>query len=383
MLYSSEKYAFHATTASYSLNFAQDEDPETTEKTRRLLQLIIEASEQNDIRRWHDFPESEDVSVADWMTQKGIYNNASVRAQTSYMTSAIVGREPHETGAQYFFDYIKSGFGFISLVTEGEFGAQSLKVKKGTSAIAMALASAIGHGNVLINTPVNSITQHSGNFATITTTSEQLFEAKKVILANPPNTYTKINFSPALPFAKRAIVSRTKPGVYAKMIVSYTSPWWRDAGLVGKFTSLLGPICFSWDTSSPEDAQYSLALFVAGDRAAKWHDLDELAREEAIIEHLAVLVGSFLADKARDVLEINYVEWTKEEYIEGGPTSVIVPGLLRKYGADLSKPFTNIHFAGGELAYEWKCYLEGAITSGQRAAKEVVDLFKTSETSKL
>jgi monoamine oxidase len=218
---------------------------------------------------------------------------------------------------------------------------------------------------------------------TITTTGGQVFSAKKVILANPTNTYTNINFSPPLPVAKRALVSRTKPGVYAKMIVSYTSPWWREAGLVGKFSSLIGPIGFSWDTSSLEDKQYSLALFIAGDNAAKWHNLSELAREEAVIEHLATLVGPELADKARDVLEVNYVEWTKEEYIGGAPTCAMGPGLLRKYGSDLRKPFKDIHFAGGELAYEWKGYLEGAITSGQRAASEVIAVLKHQDGSKL
>lgn len=367
------------------MTYKQGEDAETTESTQRLFHLIAEAAEKQDIRRWADFPEAEDVSMAGWLQQQGLDRNASVRAQLSNFTSAVVGREPHETGAQYLFDYLKSGRGFLSIISEGELGAQSLKVKKGTSAIAMALASAIGHGNVLIQTPVASIMQHDSGFASVTTLSGQIFRAKKIILANPTNTYTKIDFSPPLPYAKRALVSRTKPGVYAKMVVSYTSPWWREAGLVGKFTSLLGPICFSWDTSSLEDKQYSLAFFIAGDKAASWHTLSELAREEAVIEHLAVLVGPELAEKARDVLEVNYVEWTKQEYIEGAPTSAMGSGLLRKYGSDLRAPFGNVHFAGGELAYEWKGYLEGAITSGQRAAQEVIDLLEPAakESSKL
>lgn len=48
------------------------------------------------------------------------------------------------------------------------------------------------------------------------------------------------------------------------------------------------------------------------------------------------------------------------------------PGILREYGATLREPVGNIHLAGGEFAFEWKGYLEGALTSGQRAAEEVV-----------
>jgi monoamine oxidase len=52
--------------------------------------------------------------------------------------------------------------------------------------------------------------------------------------------------------------------------------------------------------------------------------------------------------------------------------------MLRKYGVALREPFENIHFGGGETAFEWKGYLDGANTSGQRAAKEVVDILGAS-----
>jgi monoamine oxidase len=112
----------------------QDPDPETAEKSMRLTQLIIEGAEERNIRKWDDFPEEDDVTVAEWLSKKGLYDNDVVRARIKHMTSAIVGREPEDTGVQYFLDYIKSGCGFVSIVTEGENGAQSLKVKKGRCA---------------------------------------------------------------------------------------------------------------------------------------------------------------------------------------------------------------------------------------------------------
>ncbi|RFU74397.1 amine oxidase, partial [Trichoderma arundinaceum] len=217
--------------------------------------------------------------------------------------------------------------------------------------------------------------QHSKNEVHVKTNSGMIYKAKKVIVAIPTNTYTNIQFTPPLPATKKALVTRTKPGVYAKAILTYSSPWWREAGLVGKFESVIGPVCFSLDISDLSKQQYSLAIFVAGKVAAEWHKLDELAREQAIIEHLAALVGenSCLGTKARNILEFNMVEWTKEEYIGGGPTSALGPGMLKKFGTVLREPVGNIHFGGGETAYEWKGYMEGAVTAGQRAAKEVID----------
>lgn len=77
------------------------------------------------------FPEEEDVSFADWIAQKGFGDHPYLRAVCSQLSSSIVGREPHEIGAHYFFDYVASGGGYESLLTAGKDGAQSLMIKKG------------------------------------------------------------------------------------------------------------------------------------------------------------------------------------------------------------------------------------------------------------
>ncbi|KAF9630718.1 putative amine oxidase protein [Lasiodiplodia theobromae] len=345
-----------------------------TEGYAKLIMAIEEGAGRSDIRRWDTFPADEDVSVMEWLNIKGVdTSNPVIQALCSNMVSGIVGREPREVGAQYFLDYVQSGFGYQSLVSEGEMGAQSLKIKTGTSSIATSLASAMQPGTILLNSPVDEIQQleHDSHPCLVTTSSGQRFQAKKVILANPTNTYTAIHFTPPLPRAKRAVVSRTKPGIYAKALLTYKEAWWRAAGFSGKVNSTVGPICFGWDVCT-DGEHNSLAYFVAGDVAAAWHEKSDLQREEAIVEHLARLVGPELADRARDVLEFNCVEWTKEPYIWGAPTSAMGPGLLREYGASLREPVGNIHLAGGEFAFEWKGYLEGALTSGQRAADEVI-----------
>ncbi|GKT63345.1 amine oxidase [Colletotrichum tofieldiae] len=335
--------------------------------------------ESQSLDQFDEFPEDEDVTLADWVAQKGLWDEPAVRAAAESLSSALLGRMPQEIGAHYFLDYVQSGTGLINLSTEGEFGAQSLKVKKGTSAITDALAGAMPEGSVTVNSPVNRIVQLGDEEVLVMTSDGHNYKSKKVIIAIPTNTYSYIHFTPPLPPSKRGLATKTMPGIYAKVILSYSTPWWRDAGLVGKFFSEVGPICFSWDTSDIEAKQYSLALFIAGNIAASWHELTDLGREEAIIEHLVTLVGSDLAAEARNVSEYNAVEWTKEEYLWGAPTSSMGPGMLRKFGISLREPFGNLYFGGGETAYAWKGYLEGAITSGKRAAKEVIDALKSDD----
>ncbi|OQV06317.1 hypothetical protein CLAIMM_10901 [Cladophialophora immunda] len=336
-----------------------------------LCEAIDGGSQDIDIHKFNEFPTNLDVSMETWSESKGLSDDLS-KAAMKFFTSAVVGRDPAEIGMHYFLDYIKSGGGFISIATEGEDGAQSLKIKQGTSAIATGLADEMKPGSIFINSPVDNIYQTAEGALVHTATGDKIL-CRKVVIAVPTNTYGLINFSPPLPHDKRALVSRTKPGVYAKMILTYSRPWWRELGLVGKFSSFKGPICFSWDISDETRKQYSLAMFIAGEIAARWATLNELQRIEAVIDHLAELLGAEHAHLAKDdVLEVNYVNWSEEDYLGGAPTSAMGPGMLSKYGAALRQPFKHIHFAGGETAFEWKGYLEGALRAGSRAADEVI-----------
>ncbi|EXJ68394.1 uncharacterized protein A1O5_08186 [Cladophialophora psammophila CBS 110553] len=353
---------------------ARPGSPEAEQMTQFNVALceVIDGECQNiDIRRFDEFPTALDVSMETWSESKGLSDDMG-KAALKFFTSAVVGRDPAEIGMHYFLDYIKSGGGFISIATEGEDGAQSLKIKQGTSAIATGLADEMKPGSIFINSPVDNIHQTAEGALVHTATGDKIF-CRKVIIAIPTNTYGMIHFSPPLPHDKRALVSRTKPGVYAKMILTYSRPWWKELGLVGKFSSFRGPICFSWDISDHTRKQYSLAMFIAGEIAAKWATLNELQRIEAVIDHLSQLLGPEHAHLAKDsVLEVNYVNWPEEEYLGGAPTSAMGPGMLSRYGAALRQPFKHIHFAGGETAFEWKGYLEGALSAGSRAADEVI-----------
>ena len=49
------------------------------------------------------------------------------------------------------------------------------------------------------------------------------------------------------------------------------------------------------------------------------------------------------------------------------------PGAMTTYGDCIREPFDRIHWAGTETATEWTGYLDGALQSGIRAAKEVLN----------
>jgi monoamine oxidase len=48
------------------------------------------------------------------------------------------------------------------------------------------------------------------------------------------------------------------------------------------------------------------------------------------------------------------------------------PGAMTHFGPVLREPVGRIHWAGTETASVWSGYMDGALTSGERAAAEVL-----------
>jgi monoamine oxidase len=49
------------------------------------------------------------------------------------------------------------------------------------------------------------------------------------------------------------------------------------------------------------------------------------------------------------------------------------PGVYTAVGPALRKPVGRIHWAGTETSTYWNGYMDGAVRSGERAAREVLD----------
>jgi monoamine oxidase len=86
---------------------------------------------------------------------------------------------------------------------------------------------------------------------------------------------------------------------------------------------------------------------------------------------LASLAGYF---GPRAAQPDDYVEqdWSAEEWTRGCYGAHMPPGVLTQFGPVLREPVGRIHWAGTETATEWSGYMDGALTSGERAAAEVL-----------
>ena len=64
--------------------------------------------------------------------------------------------------------------------------------------------------------------------------------------------------------------------------------------------------------------------------------------------------------------------WANEEFSAGCYGAFMPPGAWTRCGRALAEPVGPIHWAGAETATRWTGYMDGAVSSGRRAAGEVL-----------
>ena len=89
---------------------------------------------------------------------------------------------------------------------------------------------------------------------------------------------------------------------------------------------------------------------------------------------LAVLASlrSYFGPRAAKPIAFVEQDWSAEEWTRGGYGVHFAPGTWTQFGPALREPVGRIHWAGAETATVWSGYMDGAISSGERAAAEVL-----------
>jgi monoamine oxidase len=193
-------------------------------------------------------------------------------------------------------------------------------------------------------------------------------EARHVILAVPPVLASRLAYSPALPKGKAALLKALVPGALTKAEAVYDRPFWRDAGLSGQGVADAGPAATFFDNSPPDGSLGVLFGFIGGSAHTGWAKLPPDQRRAQVLENLAVCVG----DEARSPRDYIEQDWTRERWTRGCPVAHAAPGVLTKYGPWLRRAVGKVHFAGTETSDYWLGYMDGAVRSGERAAREVL-----------
>ncbi len=117
------------------------------------------------------------------------------------------------------------------------------------------------------------------------------YAADRVIVTAPPAAARRIEWRPALPPDRAALLQAITLSAVVKVIVVYETPFWRERGLSGHSLSDVGPLQTT-DDASPADGAGALVGFVRDRHAERWHARPTADRRVAIVEQLVRLFGA-------------------------------------------------------------------------------------------
>ncbi|WP_317617367.1 flavin monoamine oxidase family protein [Streptomyces antnestii] len=273
--------------------------------------------------------------------------------------------EPYEISLFHVLFYIAAAGGYEQLM-ETRGCAQDSRFTAGAAGPARAVADLLGD-RVRLDTAALSI-EYDEDSVRVHTAST-VFEARRAIVALPPQAVRTVRFSPGLPVSREGWLSHSPMGRVAKVHAVYDTPFWRDAGLSGVATLYDdGPVGVVFD-NSPHDASHGVLVgFVYGDRVSGWCELDDARRREAVLTSFTSVVG----ERAAHPLDYTEKTWSQDPFARGGYEAYVTPGGWTGYGRrGWREPTQAVHWAGTETATVWNGYIDGAISSGRRAAGEV------------
>jgi putrescine oxidase len=259
--------------------------------------------------------------------------------------------------------------GSFSNLTDEDFILDK-RVVGGMQQVSLLQAAELGE-DVVLDSPVRTINwaeDASGGYRVTAVSDRATVNARFVIMAVPPNLYSRVSFNPPLPRRQHQMHQHQSLGLVIKVHAVYSSPFWREDGLSGTAFGADAIVQEVYDNTNHEDPRGTLVGFVSDEKADAMFELSAEDRRRAILESIA----SFLGEKALDPEVYYESDWGSEEWTRGAYAASYDLGGLHRYGKDQLKPVGPIYWSSSDLAAEGYQHVDGAVRMGQITAGRIV-----------
>ena len=274
--------------------------------------------------------------------------------------------------------------GSFSHLTDEDFILDK-RVIGGMQQVSLLQAAELG-ADVVLNSAVRTIhwaekpdggaPAGNGSGHRVTVLSERAtVRARFVIMAVPPNLYSRVSFDPPLPRRQHQMHQHQSLGLVIKVHAVYATPFWRDEGLSGTCFSAGSLVQEVYDNTNYGDTRGTLVGFISDEKADAVFELDEADRRRAVLESIA----GFLGDKALEPEVYYESDWGSEEWTRGAYASSYDLGGLHRYGKDQHAPVGPIFWSSSDLAAEGYQHVDGAVRMGQLTAARIVEAAGVSD----
>ncbi|HWH26251.1 MAG TPA: NAD(P)/FAD-dependent oxidoreductase [Pseudolysinimonas sp.] len=295
---------------------------------------------------------SDQVSVADRIAELGLAPEAAAMLQ-GHWTLSFSG--PTQQGALSQVQRLTALAGGAWQMRSET--ASAYLIRGGTGPLVERLTEQSG-ADIRLSTVVREI--HHGDDVATVITEQGTFEADQVIVTVPMNVLGTIEFSPALSSGKQQAAHDGQVSTGFKV-------WMRAKGEVDKF------IAFAPDTYPLTMMGYEYT--VDGDTILLAFGPDAHALDITDVKAVEKAVHQWRPDI--ELVAVDSHDWTNDPY-SGETWGMLRVGQLSSYMEDVIAPEGRVRIAGSDYSEGWTGHIDGAIESGRRAARQILDADKVS-----
>lgn len=197
--------------------------------------------------------------------------------------------------------------------------------------------------------------------------------ADYVVFALPASTLKAVAMDPPLPDRQRDAIALLPYGPATRALVQFDRRFWRAPGRTRAFGTDL-PIGAVWEGNEDQSGRPGILSFLAGGRASG--ELQSILSREGprgIAPHL-----SWLGAERTAILTSHAVTWENDPWAQGG-YAVFKTSYDPELREWLARPHGRAFFAGEHTSLRSQGYMNGAVESGMRAAREIALVESTAD----
>jgi monoamine oxidase len=246
---------------------------------------------------------------------------------------------------------------------------RAYRVRGGNDRLVAALARRVERrGRIDLRAAVQAIVQDARGVRVAVAGADghrHQISADYAVVTLPPPLVRACAFDPPLPARQHATLGALAMGAATKLSLRFDRRWWRRDGRPRAFGSNL-PCGAMWE--SGEEQRAAVLTLLGGASASA-----SLAAAASEVDALTRQLRVFGAPSSPGSLVGAAVSWERERWSQGG-YAVFGPLFDPRDRRLLSAAHGRVLFAGEHTSERWQGFMNGAVESGQDAARDVMAL---------
>ena len=311
------------------------------------------------------------MSAAEWL--KGAIPGGTGSPFARYqraLTTGEYGADPSALTALWLVTDLADGAGSDEMAD----GAERYRINGGTRNLVAALEQRVGAQRIVRGTRLTGVVREGSRPALLLTGRDgpRVERPDRAVITLSPGVLRTVNLSRSgFSTATRNVIRTYGMGTNAKVIIPFSGAAWGAEGwdAEGVSDTALGQ---TWNSTVGEGAGSAAFTSLIGGAAGRTiAGPDHGPAPDSIVQARLGLINRVAPGTraaARDGAVVH--AWAKDPYARGS-YSAARPGQA-DYASIAARPQGPFHFAGEHTSDEWSGYMEGAVQSGQRVAREVI-----------